>query len=180
MAKPSQYWKVILLQLNKWGSDTAYFSLSCCCSLLSHVWLFMTPWTAAHQASLSFTISQSLLKLMFTKSVMPPNHLILYHPLLFLPSIFPSIRIFYNEWGLRMRWPKYWSFSFSINLPMNIQGWFLLGLTGLISLLSKGFSRVFSITTIQKHQFFGTQLSLWSSSHTHTWLLGKYRPCLAK
>ena len=82
---------------------------------LSHVPLFATPWTAAHQASLSFTISWSLLKLMSIESVMPSNHLILCHPLLFLPSIFPSIRVFFNESALCIRWPKYWSFTFSIN-----------------------------------------------------------------
>ena len=85
---------------------------------LSHVRLFVTPWTAAHQASMSITNSQSLLKLMSIKSVMPCNHLILCHLLLLLPSIFPSIRIFSNELVLRIRWPKYWSFSFSIN-PSN-------------------------------------------------------------
>ena len=83
----------------------------------SQVWLFATPWTAAHQASLSFTISQNLLKLMSIGSEMPSNHLILCHPLLLL-SIFPSIRVFSNESVLCIRWPKYWSFSFSIN-PFN-------------------------------------------------------------
>ena len=86
--------------------------------LLSHVQLFATPWTAAHQASLSITNSQSLLKLMPIESMMPSNHLILCRPLLFLPSIFPSIRVFSNESALRMRWPKYWSFSFNIS-PSN-------------------------------------------------------------
>ena len=86
--------------------------------LLSHVWLFATPWTAAHQASLSITNSQSLLKLMSLKSVMPSNHLILCHPLLLPPSIFPSIKVFPNESALHIRWPKYWSFSFSIS-PSN-------------------------------------------------------------
>ena len=86
--------------------------------LLSRVRLFVTPWTAARQASLSFTISQSLLKLMSIKSVMPSNHLILYRPLLFLPSIFPSIRVFSNESALCIRWQEYWSFSFNIN-PSN-------------------------------------------------------------
>jgi len=81
--------------------------------LLSAVRLFATPWTATHQASLSITNSQSLLKLMSIKSVMPSNHLILCHPLLLLPSIFPSIRVFSNESVLHMRWPKYWSFSIS-------------------------------------------------------------------
>ena len=85
---------------------------------LSCVWLFATPWTVAHQASLSFTISQSLLKLMSTKSVMSPSHLILCCPLLLLLSIFPSIGVFSNELALCIRWPKYWSFSFSIN-PSN-------------------------------------------------------------
>ena len=82
--------------------------------LLSRVWLFATPWTAAHQASLSIINSQSLPKLMSIKSVMPFRHLILCHPLLLLPPIPPSIRVFSNESTLRMRWPKYWSFSFSI------------------------------------------------------------------
>ena len=83
--------------------------------LLSRVQLFATPWTAAHQTSLSFTISQSLLRLMPIESVMPSNHLILCHPLPLLPSIFPSIRVFSNESALRIRWPKYWSFSFNIS-----------------------------------------------------------------
>ena len=86
--------------------------------LLTCIQLFVTPWTAAGQTSLSFTISRSLLKLMSVKSVMPSNHLILCHPLLLLPSIFPSIRVFSNELALHMRWPKYWSFSFSIS-PSN-------------------------------------------------------------
>ena len=85
---------------------------------LSRVRLFMTPWTAACQASLSITTSQSLLKLMSIESVMPSKYLILCHPLLLLPSIFPSIRVFSDESALRMRWPKYWSFSFSIS-PYN-------------------------------------------------------------
>ena len=84
----------------------------------SHVQLFVTPWTAKHQTSLSITNSQSLPKLMSIESVMPSNHLILYHPLLLLPSIPPSIRVFSNEPTLSIRWPKYWSFSFSIS-PSN-------------------------------------------------------------
>ena len=82
---------------------------------LSHVWLFVTPWSAARQASLSFTISQSLLRLLSIESVMPSNHLILCHPFLLLPSFFPSIRVFSSELALCIRWPKYWSFSFSIS-----------------------------------------------------------------
>ena len=119
-----------------------------------------TLWTEAHQASLSFTNSRSLLKLTSIESVMSSNHLILYRPLLLLPSIFPTIRVISNESVLCIRWPEYWSFSFSISLPMNIQNQFPLGWTGLNSLLSKGLSRVFSNTTVQKHKFFSAQLSL--------------------
>ena len=140
---------------------------------LSRVWFFATPWNAACQASLSITNSWSLLKLMSIESVMPSNHLIFCHPLLLLPSIFPSIRVFSKESVLCIRWPKYWSFSFSISLFNEYSGLISLGLTGLISLQSKGLSRVFSNSTVQKHQFFGAQLSLWSNTHIHTWLLEK-------
>ena len=99
--------------------------------------IFSTPWTTTHQASLSFTISRSWLKLMSIESVMPSNNLVLCRPLL-LPSIFPSIRVFSNESAFHIRWPKYWSFNFSISPSVNIQDWFHLGLTGLIFLLSKG------------------------------------------
>ena len=91
---------------------------------LSHVQLFVTSWTAARQASLSITNSQSLPKLMSIESVMPSNHLILCCPLLFLPSIFPSIRVFSKESALRIRWPKYWSFSFNIS-PSNEHPWLI-------------------------------------------------------
>ena len=109
------------------------------------------------------------------ESVMPSNNLILCHPLLFLPSIFPSIRDFSNKSVLCIRWPKYWSFSFRSVLPMNIQYWFLLGLTGLISLQSQGLSRVFSSTT-QIKNISSSALSfllLRSNSHIYTWLLEK-------
>ena len=106
---------------------------------LSCVPLFATPWTAACQASLSFAISRSLLKLMSIKSVMPSNYLILCCPFLLLPSIFPRIRVFSSELALRIRWPKHWSYSFSIS-PSN-ECW-----TGWISLQSKGLSRVYSNT----------------------------------
>ena len=129
-----------------------------------------TLWTAAHRASLSITNSWSLPKLMSIESMMPSNHLILCRPLILLPSIFLSIRVFSNELVLHIRWPKYWSSASASVLPMSIQNWFPLGWTGWISSQSKGLSRVFSNTTIQKHQFFGTQLSLWSNSHVHTWL----------
>ena len=140
---------------------------------LSRVRLFASPWITACQASLSNTSSWSLLKLISTELVMPSNHLILCHPLLLLTSIFPSIRVFSNESALHIRWPKYWTSASAPVLPMNIQDWFPLGWTGWISLQSKGLSRVFSNTTVQKHQFFCTQLSLWSNSNTHTWLLEK-------
>ena len=138
---------------------------------LSRVWLFATPWTALCQASLSITNSQSLLKLMSIDSVTPSNHLILccsfssrlqsfpasgsFPVSQFLPSGGQSIRI---------------SAAASV-LPMNIQDWFSPGWTGLISSQPKGLSRVFSITTVQKHQFFSAQVSIWSNSHIHTWLL---------
>ena len=126
-----------------------------------------TPWNAVSQASLSITNSLSLLKLMFIDSVILSNHLIFCCPLL-LPSIFPRIRVLSNESVLCIRWPKYWSFSFSISLPKEYSGLISLGLTGLISMQSKGLSRVFFNTTVQKHQFFGAQLSLWSNSHIYT------------
>jgi len=126
--------------------------------LFSHVRLFATPWTTARQASLSITNSRGSPKPMFIESVMSSNHLIICWPLLLLPSIFPSIRVFSNESALHIRWPKYWSFSPSKSvLPMNTQYWSPLGWTGLISLQSKGLSRVFCNTTVQKHPFFGTQ-----------------------
>ena len=142
-------------------------SLSCC-----HVWLFSAPWTAACQDSLSFTIFQILLELMSIESVMPSDHLILCRPLL-LPSIFPSIRVFSNESVVHIRGQSTGGSASASVLPMNIRGWFPLELTGLISLLSMGLPRVFSSTTIWKHQFFCTQPSLWSNFHIHTWLLEK-------
>ena len=124
---------------------------------LSLVQLFVKPWTAAHQTSLSITNSQSLLKLMSIDSVMPPNHLILCRPLLLLLSIFPSIRVFSNELALRIRWPKYWSFSFSIS-PSN-EGLISFRINSFDLLAVQGTLRVFSSTTVQKHQFFSAQHS---------------------
>ena len=124
----------------------------------------VTPCTAGHQASLSITISQSLLKLMSIESVTPSNHLILCRPLLLLPTIFHFIRVFSKDSVLRIRWPKYCSFSFSIS-PSNEYPGLISFRTNRFDLLAvKGLSRVFSSTTVQKHQFFGAQLSLWSSS----------------
>ena len=140
----------------------------------SHVWLFATPWTAAQQASLSVTNSQSLLKLISIKLVMPFNHLILCHPLLLLPSIFLSIRVFFLRSQFFASGGKSIGASTSASvLEMSIQDWSALGLTGLFSFPSKGLSRVFSNITVLKHQFFGTQLSLWSNSHICKWLLEK-------
>ena len=142
----------------------------CWCSSVqwfSHIRLFATPWTEAHQVSLSITNSWSLLKLMSIELVMPSSHLILCRPLLLLPSIFPSIRVFSNESVLHIRWPKYWSFSFSIS-PSNEDlglisfrmGWLdLLAVHG--TLKSLLLWRLWTVnTTVQKHQFFCTQLSL--------------------
>ena len=166
---------------------------------LTLVRLFATPWTAARQASLSITNSWSLLKLMSIKSVTPSNRPILCGPLLFPPSIIPSIKVFSSESVLCIRWPKYWSFSFSIT-PSNEYSWLISFRTDLLTCksmdcstpgfpvhhqllelaqthihqvsdeiqLSKGLSRVFSNTTVQNHQFFNIQLSLWSNSHIHT------------
>ena len=136
--------------------------------LLIHVQLFPTPWTAACQASLSITNSWSLLKLMSIESVLPSNHLILSRPLLLLPSIFPSVRVFLMSQLFTSGGQIIGASASASVLPMNIQSLFPLGLTGLISLPSKAISRVFSNTTIQKPQFFGAQLSLYSNSHIHT------------
>ena len=112
------------------------------------------------------------------KSVMPSSHLILYRPLLLLPPIPPSIRVFSNESVLHMRWPKYWSFSFSIIPPKKSQGWSPSECTGWISLQSKGLLRVFSNTRVQKHQFFSAQLYSQSKHHIHTWPQEKPYPWL--
>ena len=128
--------------------------------LLSHVRLFVTLWTAAHHASLSITNSRSSSKLTSIELVMLSNHLILCHPLLLLPSVFPSIRVFSNKPALCIRWPKYWSFSFNIS-PSNAHlGLISLRMNWSDLLAVQGTLRVFSNTTVQKHQFYGAQLSL--------------------
>ena len=152
---------------------------------LSRVRLFATPWIAARQASLSITISQSLLKLMSIKSVMPSSHLILCRPLLLLPPIPPSIRVFPMSQLFAWGGQSIGVSALASVLPMNTQDWSPLRWTGWISLQSKGLSRVFSNTTVQNHQFFGAQLSSKSNSHIHTWPLKKPypwldRPLLAK
>ena len=135
--------------LNQWRTTSV--------QSLSRVRLFATPWIAARQASLSSTNSWSPPKPMSIESVMPSNHLILCFPLLLLPSVFRSIRVFSNESVLLIRWSKYWSLSFSIRPSNEYQHGFPLGRTGCISLQSKGLSTVFSTITIWKHQFFSTQ-----------------------
>ena len=138
---------------------------------LSCVQLFATLWTAARQASLSITNSRSPLKLMSIDLVMPSNYLILSSPS--PPTFnFPSIRVFLNESALCIRWPKYWRFSVWVH-PMITQDWSPLEWTRCISMQSKGLTRVFSNTTVQKHQFFSTQLPSQSNSHIHTWPLEK-------
>ena len=132
------------------------FSCLMCCSVqLSRVRLFATPWIAARQASLSIVISWSSLKLMCIESVMPSSHLILCRPLLLLPPIPPSIRVFSNESTLAWGGQSTGVSASASFLPKNTQGWSPLEWIGWISLQSKGLSRVFSSTTVQKHQFFG-------------------------
>ena len=135
---------------------------------LSCVRFFVTPGTTAHEASLSITNSKSLLKLMSVELVMPSNHLILCPPLLLLPSISPSIRVFSNESALCIRWPEYWSFSFNISPSNEHPGLISFRMDWLDLLASKGLSRVFSNTTVQKHRFFGAQLSSQSNSRIRT------------
>ena len=133
---------------------------------LSRVWLFATPWIAARQASLSFTNSRSSLRLMSIESVMPSSHLILCRPLLLLPPIPPSIRVFSMSQLFASGGQSTISASASF-LPKKSQGWSSLEWTGWISLQSKGLPRVFSNTTVEKHQFFGAQPSSQSNSHIH-------------
>ena len=156
--------------LNKKSPETSNHSLQfSSVQLLSRVWLFVTLWIAARQASLSITNSRSSLKLASIKSAMPSTcHLILCCPLLLLPPIPPSIRVFSNESTLHMRWPNYWISALASFLPKNTQDWSPLEWTGWIFLQSKGLSRVFSNTTVQKNQYFGTQLSSQSNSHILT------------
>ena len=142
--------------------------------LLSCVWLFATPWIAAHQASLPIPNSQSSLRLTSIEPVMPSSHLILCHPVLLLPPIPPSIRVFSNESALRMRLPKNWSFSFS-NIPSKeIPGLISFRMDWLDLLAVQGtLKSLLQHHSSKKHQFFGTQPSSQSNSHIHTWPLGK-------
>ena len=154
---------------------------------LSHVRLFATPWTPAHQDFLSFTISQGLLKLMSVESMTPSNHLILCRPLLLLPSVFPSIRVFFSELALRIRWPKYWNFSFSISpsneyselISFRIDWLDLLAFQGTL----KSLLQQHNSSNLWQLAFF--QSSLWSNSHIYSRLQEKpqlwlYRPLSSK
>ena len=147
-----------------------YCSVQFSCSVM---WLFATPWTAACQVSLSNTNSWSPPKPMSIESVMPSYNLILCHPLLLLPSTFPASGSFQMSQSFASRGQSIGVSASTSVLPMNIQDCFSLGWTGWISLQSKGLSRVFSNTTVQKHQFFGALLTLQSNSHIHRWLLEK-------
>ena len=180
-------WKVILT--NKLICSVVSFTpidmllvLFSCPVVSNSLW---PPWTAACLAYLSFTISWSLFKLTFLESMMPSNHHILWHPLFLLPSIFPNIRVFSNVLALCLRWPTYWSFSFSNSLSHEYSGLISCRTDWFDILAVQGTLRVSSNTTIQMHQFFGPQPSLWSNSHIHTWLPEKtylwlYGPLLAK
>ena len=160
---------VILQQMCVWHEIEKFNQFSSVQSL-SHVRLSATPWTAARHASLSITNSWSPHKPMSIESVMPSNHLILCRPLLLLPSIFPSIRVFSSESTLPMRWPKYWSFSFSIS-PSNEHPGLISFRMDWLDLLAVQGTWVFSNTTVQKHHSLGTQLSSPTNSHIHTWPL---------
>ena len=140
---------------------------------LSRVRLFASPWIAAHQASLSITNSRSPPKPMSIKLVMSSKHLILYCPLLLLPSIFPSIRVFSNESALRIRWPNYWSFSFNISPSNEHPGPISFRMDWLDFLAVQGTLKSLLQHHSSKYQFFGAQLSSQSNSHIHTWPLEK-------
>ena len=160
-----------LQQMKVWGKDAGQWLVGAVVDQsFSSVWLFVTPWTAACQASWSFIMSRSWLRLMSIESVIPSNHPILCCPFSSCPQAFPRSQFFSSESTLRIRWPKYSSFSISPSIEYS----------GLISvridwfdLLAVQQTWVFSSTTIWKYQFFSTQLSLWSNSHIHTWLAEK-------
>ena len=140
------------------------------CSVMSDS---VTPWTAAHQGSLSITNSRNSPKPMTVESLVLSNHLILCRLILLLPSIFPSIRIFSNESALSIRWSNYWSFSFNISPDSEHPGLISFRIDWLDLLAVQGTLKSLSNTTVQKHQFFGAQFSLQSNSHIHTWPLEK-------
>ena len=167
------YHRTILLKWLRWYFTICTFSVQFSSGQsLSHVRLFTTPWIAARQASLSITNSQSSLRLTSIKSVMPSSHLILCRPLLLLPPIPPSIRVFSNESTLRMRWPKYWSFSFNIIPSKEYPGLISLRMDWLALLAVQRTLK----SLLQHHSSkvsIGAQLSSQSNSHIHTWLVEK-------
>ena len=147
--------------------------------LFSHWVMSNSLWPTDYSTS-GFPVLHYLLEFAQTHVPwMPSNHLILCHPFVLLLSVFPSIRVFSNESTLPMRWPKSWSFNSASFPPKKSQGW-SSEWTGWISLQSKGYSRVFSNTTVRKHQFFSAQPSLWSNFHICTWLLGYHELLIAK
>ena len=157
-----------------WGNEAVTEVHDSCCCSIAKLWpTFCNHNDRRLQASLSFTISWSLLRFMSIKLVMLSYHLMLCCTLLFLPLIFPSIRVFSNESALPIRWPNIGASASQSVPPVNIQGWFPLGSTGLFSLQSKKLSRVFSSSAVWKHQFFYNQPSLWSNSYIHISLLEK-------
>ena len=159
--------------LYRWGYRYRVYSPSGQFSSLTQLCpTLCDPWITACQASLSITNSRSLLKLLSIESVMPSSHLILCHPLLLLPPIPPSIRVFSNESTLRMRWPKYWNYSFSISPSSEHPGLISFRMDWLDLLAVQRTLKSLN-AIVQKHQFFGTQLSLQSNSHIHTWPLEK-------
>ena len=172
---------VLATHLNGHGKTYIHtYVHTCMCSSsvqlsLSQVQFFVTPWTTVCQASLSIATSQSLLKFMSIQSVMPCNHLILCRPLSLPPSIFPSIRVFSNESVLRITWPEYWSFSFSISPYDDYSGliFFRINWLGLLAVQGTLKSLLRYHMIIQKYPFFSAQLSSQSNSHIHTWLLEK-------
>ena len=171
MKKEEDIFKKLIWYWDREGFKTEHFSASFIVVLvqsLSHVRLFVIPWTAACQASLSFTISRSLLKLLSSESVMPSNHLILRHPFLLLSSIFPRIRVFYNESTLRIRWPKYWSFSFSISLSNEYSGLISFRIDWLDLLVVQG-----TLKSLLQHQSWKASI-LWCSAFFMVQLLHPY------
>ena len=154
------------------GKRSWNWSRYCCCSVLkSCLTVPLCPNGLQHDTLPCPSPAPSFLKSMSIESMILSDHLILCCPLLLFPSVFPSIRVLSNQSALQSRWPKHWSFSFSISPSNEYSGLIPLGLTGLISLQSKRLLRVFSSTTVWKHQFFSPQLSFWSNSHIWTWLL---------
>ena len=161
---PPRQPKLICENSENWFQGKQFSSVQ----LLSRVRLFATPWTAARQGLLFLTNSWSLDKLMSIELMIPSNHLILCHPLLLLPSIFASKRVFTNQSVLHISWPKYCRFNFSIRPSSEYSILISFRMTGWISLQSKGMSRVLPNFTVQNHQFFIAHHSLWCNSHIHT------------